>query len=217
MKKQPQPKVANKKKKSSSSSSKKIQHTKKLSTKKKVLIGFIVLLLASIVTYFSVAWYQGYTFKKVEKKMDILTQEIVTKLGEPVSQSKEQSCGYSSDKYGKGNLGCSFINNLAYEVDNPVEATKKILVTQSIARGTKEFLYNSNSIEKFNDTSYSPIGWTSYKKPSKTNSCSITYYYNDKDMLNMLGIFIKNDGESFMLIRLSCGTDPLRPIFPVKD
>jgi hypothetical protein len=188
-----------------------------LSKKRKILLVFACLIVLSVIIYFACAWYQGYALKKVEKKMDILTQEIVTKLGEPVSQSKEQSCGYSSAKYGKGNLGCSFINNLTYVVDSPVEATKKILDTQSIARVTKEFLYNSNNIEKFNDTSYSPIGWTSYKKPSKTNSCSITYYYNDKDMLNMLGIFIKNDSESFMLIRLSCGTDPLRPIFPVKE
>jgi hypothetical protein len=217
MKKQPQPNVTTKKKNSSSSSSKKTQRTQKVSTKKKVLIGFTVLLLALIVTYFSIAWYQGYVFRNVEKKMDKLTQEIIEKIGEPISQTKDQSCGYASAKYGKGNLGCGFINNLSYEVNSPAEATKKILVVQSIARGTKEFLHNSDNIEKFKDTSYSPIGWTSYKKPTTTNSCSISYYYKDKEMLNNLGIFIKNDDKNFILIRLSCGTDPLRPIFPIKE
>jgi len=194
-----------------------VRFWKSLSTLQKILIDFAIFIVVGLIIYFSYAWYQGYMFRRVEKKMDTLTQEIIEEIGEPISQTKDQSCGYASAKYGKGNLGCSFINNLTYEVNSPAEATKKILNAQSFARSTKEFLYNSDDIKNFKDTSYDPIGWTSYKKPTNTNSCSISYYYNDKEMLSKLEVSIKNDSKNFILIRLSCGTDPLRPLFPVKE
>ena len=207
MKKQPQPKVANKKKKSSSSSSKKIQHTKKLSTKKKVLIGFIVLLLASIVTYFSVAWYQGYTFKKVEKKMDILTQEIVAKLGEPVSQSKEQSCGYSSDTFRKGRLSCGSVREITYNShDMPVgDVIKK---TREIIKSTNfNLTYTSDVTDEF----------LSGKKNIVNSNPSDTIL--DSNNVRCISSYTVNKpaNSQSLSISIGCFTDPLRPIFPVKD
>ena len=199
MKKQPQPKVANKKKKSSSSSSKKIQHTKKLSTKKKVLIGFIVLLLASIVTYFSIAWYQGYTFRNVEKKMDTLTQEIVTKLGKPVSQSKEQSCGYASDTFRKGQLSCGSIYTYEYNLINS-EPTEYI-------SSVRDAIENSNLFS---------IIYRSNLKSLKSSSAGDTFY-NNKGVNCYTGYQYSDNTKSILRLSIACSSKPLRPIFPVKE
>ena len=199
MKKHSHPKVANKKKKSSSSSSKKIQHTKKLSTKKKVLIGFIVLLLASIVTYFSIAWYQGYAFKKVEKKMDILTQEIVAKLGEPVSQSQEQSCGYASDTFRRGQLSCGSIYTYKYNLIN-----------------SKSTEYISSVRDAIESSSLFSIIYRSNLKSLKSSSAGDTFY-NNKGINCYTGYQYSDNTKSIISLSIACSSKPLRPIFPVKD
>ena len=209
MKKQPQPKVANKKKKSSSSSSKKIQHTKKLSTKKKVLIGFIVLLLASIVTYFSVAWYQGYAFKKVEKKMDILTQEIVAKLGEPVSQSQEQSCGHTSAKFSKGELWCRSEAEIVYHEKAPNLESLVSDVRNIVSENNNFTLIRASNLIKdlLTEKDINPSD-TIYK--SGDTVCRISYTSDASG-----GHTTNQDVR--LSIYPTCSNNPLRPIFPVKD
>lgn len=116
MKKSKQAKKRTSKKRSLLMYQKLVKQWKKLSVKQRVLLSLAAFVILSITAYFSYAWYQGYAFRKVEKKLDALTQEIVTELGEPISQTKEQSCGYASAKFSRGRLGCGSTTDLVYNL-----------------------------------------------------------------------------------------------------
>ncbi len=178
-----------------------------LSKKRRVLLVFACLIVLSAIMYFAYAWYQGYAFKRVEKKMVILTQEIVTKLGEPVSQSKEQSCGYASDTFRKGRLSCGSVREITYNShDMPVgDVIKK---TREIIKSTNFNLsYTSDVTDEF----------LSGKKNIVNSNPSDTIL--DSNNVRCISSYTVNKptNSQSLSISIGCFTDPLRPIFPVKE
>ena len=170
-----------------------------LSKKRKILLVFACLIVLSAIMYFAYAWYQGYAFKKVEKKMDILTQEIVTKLGEPVSQSKEQSCGYASDTFRRGQLSCGSIYTYKYNLIN-----------------SKSTEYISSVRDAIESSSLFSIIYRSNLKSLKSSSAGDTFY-NNKGINCYTGYQYSDNTKSIISLSIACSSKPLRPIFPVKD
>ena len=170
-----------------------------LSKKRRVLLVFACLIVLSAIMYFAYAWYQGYAFKKVEKKMDILTQEIVAKLGEPVSQSQEQSCGYASDTFRRGQLSCGSIYTYKYNLIN-----------------SKSTEYISSVRDAIESSSLFSIIYRSNLKSLKSSSAGDTFY-NNKGINCYTGYQYSDNTKSIISLSIACSSKPLRPIFPVKD
>lgn len=170
-----------------------------LSKKRKILLVFACLIVLSVIIYFACAWYQGYAFKKVEKKMDILTQEIVAKLGEPVSQSQEQSCGYASDTFRRGQLSCGSIYTYKYNLIN-----------------SKSTEYISSVRDAIESSSLFSIIYRSNLKSLKSSSAGDTFY-NNKGINCYTGYQYSDNTKSIISLSIACSSKPLRPIFPVKD
>ncbi len=170
-----------------------------LSKKRRVLLVFACLIVLSAIMYFAYAWYQGYAFKRVEKKMDILTQEIVSKLGEPVSQSQEQSCGYASDTFRRGQLSCGSIYTYKYNLIN-----------------SKSTEYISSVRDAIESSSLFSIIYRSNLKSLKSSSAGDTFY-NNKGINCYTGYQYSDNTKSIISLSIACSSKPLRPIFPVKD
>lgn len=195
-----------------------VRFWKSLSTFQKILIDFAIFIVVATIIYFSYAWYQGYMLRKVDKKLDILTQEIISELGEPISQTKDQSCGHASAKFSKGRLGCGSRNTLVYPVVDQASTTRAINISQSIAKHTKYFSVKSSGVDNFNNTSSQAVAWTSYNEQSGPSRCSVNYYYyGDKQLAESSMSLKDSSANKYLFIYLGCYVDPLRPIFPVRD
>jgi hypothetical protein len=180
-----------------------------LSKKRRVLLVFACLIVLSAIMYFAYAWYQGYAFKKVEKKMDILTQEIVTKLGEPVSQSKEQSCGHTSAKFSKGELWCRSEAEIVYHEKAPNLESLVSDVRNIVSENNNFTLIRASNLIKdlLTEKDINPSD-TIYK--SGDTVCRISYTSDASG-----GHTTNQDVR--LSIYPTCSNNPLRPIFPVKD
>ena len=207
MKKSKPPKKSSRQIKKVTQSQKWTTFWKKLSMKRKILLFLAAALILGAIIYFSYAWYQGYTFKKVEKKMDALTQEIIAELGEPVSQTKERSCGYSSDTFRRGRLSCGSISELEYKLKNPA---------------AEDYIQKIRDVVKKTDFSliYTAEITTDFLSGEKN-----TVRSNPSDTINEAGsirctssyAIEKSADDQYLSISIGCFTDPLRPIYPVKD
>jgi hypothetical protein len=194
--------------------------------KRSYLILVLIILFGSIalIVYFGVAWYQGYKFKQVEKKMDKLQTAFVDTLGKPLYQTKKESCGYSSVEFGRGRLSCGFNLQSVYKVKDGEEASKKVMTLQQVALNDKTLQVKK---EKKPGTDFvggdSPMldsVWSTFSNINGTSSCEVSYYYIKYNKLKNYPdysyiVSSKLYGSDILSVVLSCGTDPYRPIFNV--
>lgn len=193
-----------------------------------ILFVLILLILVAVAVYFSIAWYQGYKFKQVEKKMNKLQIAFVAELGEPLYQTNKESCGYASEEFRRGRLGCGFGTTLYYSVNNGLTAAQKVRLLQQLTRNE---MLGSIKSDKQPDKDFI-VGdepsldsvWTTFKDIGGSDNCNISYYYSkNTEVTHFIPTSLQNkilpglSNSSLLSVAFSCGIDPIRPIFPVTS
>lgn len=177
-----------------------VRFWKSLSTLQKILIDFAIFIVVGLIIYFSYAWYQGYMFRRVEKKMDTLTQEIIEEIGEPISQTKDQTCGHTSAKYSKGQLWCRSSHRLEYRIA-PGDNTTISLINGARETIKKNAHFRLDSVSDLRYLDKFGTGDKIYK--SYFSNCYTSYQYGEYD-------------KKVFTLSISCSNNPLRPEYPVK-
>jgi hypothetical protein len=146
-------------------------------------------------------------YAQAEKDLDALTAQIIAKFGQPVSNSEDKSCGYTSsfnEFAAHGDLYCSVNNNIVYSQASKDEANNTVnLISNEIKKSTS-FNYGSYSTALAN-TLVTPIQLRSESiKDAGGLKCSVLYTYflsTDKDQVHV-------DSPAGLELSMSCGSRP---------
>lgn len=154
-----------------------------------------------------IIYNQKQQFKAAEESLDKLYAEIVLKVGQPTSVSKDKSCGYASTEIGRGRRGCgvSIKANYAYITD--------IQSSKLVASKIENLIKNSKTIKVINryDGYMTPADRLDISNDLSLNSiplnCYASYSFND------IASNTKN-----LVFNLGCATNSAKAEFyPVTD
>lgn len=167
--------------------------------------------------------YRPYTihlekksYEKAESSLNELYEKIVQKIGLPDQKKNNKSCAYSSEEFGRGNLGCAISIQLLYEDASVTTANSKMsaiapmvdsqLYPGAGTRDQKEFVSaNLNNNQTFGQdySSFDDI------------SCTVSYRFPFISVQHE-AIF-ETTNEENLFIELVCGGSAKAEHYPVSN
>lgn len=161
---------------------------------------------------------QKQNFDKAEASLDALAIQIQDKIGKADETKKEKTCGYSSQEFGRGPLGCGVQVGTVYAVSDVKEAN----VLNSEIR---KFLLSSPSLSVTYDSE------KTFLEPKNENQVQRNGYdikFTDVSLGCSIGLVFANNISPDLLLKsqlqqknlsieLSCGGPALKEFYPLKD
>jgi hypothetical protein len=117
----------------------KIQITKQLIYKL-----LIILAVSGGLVYLGLIINERRQFNSAERQIDDLYAKIVETVGQPDQEIKDKSCGRSSAKFSKGNLGCSVAQELTFTVNDAEEANRIMRRVFKLSGGSRVSNFGGN-------------------------------------------------------------------------
>jgi hypothetical protein len=160
-------------------------------------------------------------YAQAEKDLDSLLFQLATKFGQPVSATKDKSCGYASsfNEFAQhGDLYCGITETIAYETANLDSATQQAQAISGQIDSMGIFKTGASSSVFAHDTSPPPTQVLSVHISNKTElNCSSDYTYFLNSTANGYPK-ISDTNANGLLIQLSCGSRPAKAAYyPFKS
>lgn len=178
------------------------------------VVGLIT--IAAVVYYPTSIYLDKQKFVKAEAEIDKLSQQIQSKIGKADQVVKDNSCGYASKKFGRGQRGCSVrIDHVYYNKSTP-EATD-LMNSLSGSYIGEPYNYFDNGDGKFGEPSKTIKEESFSQEMSTMTSLSCSVYYVYRLAGEHADVPSTQSSENSFVVSLICSGNAKAEHFPVKD